>query len=416
MQALIDWINEVGGYVHPALAHKQLNRYNKGVVLEEDVPYDAEKPLLFHIPADYCMSEASFAASYPEINARLELPAERAGLLKNLRLVLFLQLEMEKGESSKYWPYLRQLPRLKDYDYHPIVQYRPECKERWLKINEVATLSIENHRTIAGMLFEEAQKYVESCTEEGCLWFYLVLLTRQWGGFGLVPFADNIQHSNKSTMYLSTIDEGKESQRPGFKIPVDGLKKGDQLFDNYGIGDETITYTSFGFIDEPHNDKLIRYYRVTLSNSMTVGNGLDNFKEAELRRIFKDQKNFYITNNTLHPTILEYLRIINLSAADMRLIDPTKEYWKSIISLGNEGAVHLQLLGLIKKGQLVVPKEDIAHARKVMKKYKANTVEWCLARLLVIRQEVVAGTVEKLINGWVNQLQIPFPYSINVEL
>jgi len=306
------------------------------------------------------------------------------------------------------------LPRYKDYEYHPVYQYRPECKERWAKINEAATLSIENHVNIAKMLFEEAKKYVE-VTEEEVKWFYLILLTRQWGGFGLVPFADNLQHSNKSTMYLGNVVV-EDVERVGFRVPKEGLKKGEQVFDNYGICDEMVTYTSFGFIDEMHSDNIIRFYRLTLNNSMTVAHGLDNFKEAEIKRIFKDQRFFHITNLILHPTIMEYLRIMNLNADDMKLIDPTTTYWKQVISMNNEGNVHMQLINLIKKGGLVAPKEAVDYAQRIMRKHKAGSVEWSLARLVVIRQDIVTKTLEKLIVSWVNQLQIPFKHTIHLDI
>lgn len=411
MEAVIDWVRSVGGYVHPALEHKRLNKYNKGVVMREDVTAEGEP--LFYIPKEFCMSEENFIARHPELNSKVVLEGDKAWQWKNLRLVLFLKVEME-NETSDFAVYLKQLPRYKEYEYHPVYQFRPECKERWSKINEAATLSIENHVNIAKMLFEEAKKYVE-VTEEEVKWFYLILLTRQWGGFGLVPFADNLQHSNKSTMYLGNV-KVEDVERVGFRVPKEGLKKGEQVFDNYGICDELVTYTSFGFIDEMHNDNIIRFYRLTLNNSMTVAHGLDNFKEAEIKRIFKDQRFFHITNLLLHPTIMEYLRIMNLNADDMKLIDPTTTYWKQVISMNNEGNVHMQLINLIKKGGLVAPKESVEYANRVMKKHKAGSVEWSLARLVVIRQDIVTKTLEKLIVSWVNQLQIPFKHTINLDI
>lgn len=429
MEALVDWVRSVGGHVHEALEHKKLNKYNRGVVVREDIAPDPGA-LLFHIPSEYCMNETTFAEAHAAIHARLEVPKERAGILKYLRLTIFLHLEMERGEASRFAPYLAQLPKAVDYAYHPVYQYSTKVHDRWAKINAVATALIANHVQTIELLVEESARLAPvagspALTFEQCRWYYLVLLTRQWGSFGLVPFADNLQHSNRSNIFLSSIRaEGSREvdseasdvpERPGFRVPAEGLRAG-QLFDNYGIGDETITYTSFGFIDEPVSDDIPRYYRVNLNNSIKVSNGLDSFKEAELRRVFKDTRAYYLTSTGLHPTVMGFLRISNISAADFRMLDPTTTYWQGIISLQNECLVHRQLLALIQAGGLLVPKEELQHAARTMARSKQSSVEWSLARLVAIRQQVVSRTIEFLVNGWTNQLQIPFKNTFSIDL
>ncbi len=104
-KALTEWLQEGGGYVHPALKLQSFGAAGNGFVAKGEVERGAE---LFRVPMRCVISEATVLADpvLSKLQAQLTVLRQFASPL----LALFLVLERKRARS-KWTPYLDSLPR-----------------------------------------------------------------------------------------------------------------------------------------------------------------------------------------------------------------------------------------------------------------------------------------------------------------
>jgi hypothetical protein len=152
---------------------------------------------------------------------------------------LFILLdELAKGERSRFYPWIRQLPTLIDFkSYHPFFASDEE-------LTTLALICSSIPRTIAN--FKLRLTSFQRLTDDrfsapDVLWAGLIYLTRAFAGSGLVPFCDAFNHHARNGRGL--VDDR-------FIRAGTNLAPGDQVYISYGANFDSLDlWLHFGFID-----------------------------------------------------------------------------------------------------------------------------------------------------------------------
>lgn len=359
------WIVDNGGFIHDSLNLGLVNNL-RGIVCTKKIPQGTK---LYEIPCSCSInvndSEAKYE-SFQNINNYL---------IKKILLIKKLHEEFNKKEDSFYYHYLSLLPSLKDLCDLPLYKayYNNNISkdvEIYKIYNERTTILIlEELNSIAQCMtyFKSLESYSIVC--EDILYYYLLINTRSWDEFGMIPFIDLCQHKpinytefnvgessvSKPNINESTIEKGDTQKKSFHCVSNLKLKENKFLYINYGIFDEEKLYTNYGFVSDSKNVNFPRYINIFFNLQLDQKNNLDQFIFNQISLLNNNsnvlQNKLYFSNEgKLNDALLYYLRIINLSVSDMKNIDWLQNiyYYATRISLENELKCYKMLLELIK--------------------------------------------------------------------
>jgi hypothetical protein len=362
-QNLKKWITDNGGFIHDSLNLDILNS-SRGIVVKEKIPQGTklyEIPLLLTININLSSEINKFESKGVTYNQHL---------IKKILLIQKLYLEFQKKEESFYYHYLSLLPLLKDLSDQPLYKayYNKDIKtfvEKFKVYNErVILLILEELENVNQCItyfnsLEQTNNKIISC--EDILYYYLLINTRSWGEYGMVPFLDLFQH--RSINYTEFIDD---TVKKILKCTSNKkLRENRFVYINYGIFDEEKLYTNYGFIAQNKKVSYPRFTNVFLNLQIDQKNNLDQFIYNQISILNSNtnikNKLYFSNEEKLNETLMYYLRIINLNLTDMKNIDWTQTnlYYSNRISLENELKCYKMLLSLINSKFEIQKKLDI---------------------------------------------------------
>jgi hypothetical protein len=391
---LKEWIISNGGVIHDGIGIDESNVGNRVLIAKEEIPKDT---LIFEIPKDLCIIR----------NHNLKVNPNFEKFEREIHLVSFLKQEFELGPKSFYYPYLNFLPLIEDFKDHPVyVGYKNPTKlSEWRKIcvfSGAASIAMTNLKFVK-LYFDKMTKI--EISEDELLYYYLLIITRTWGEVGFVPFADLFQSRQTSGMFL---EKNEENMRQILTVDRN-YKTNDVIWINYGLYDDSLIYTNFGFIDDmDRSESLPRSMRVNLTKEGKQEGVLKEFVSSELNK-FKPNTLFFSTSG-ISKAIFEYLRIINLTEKEYELIMNDEldrmNYMKKIVSIENEFKVYQNLFSLIFSSNFPT-KEMVELSKDIFKKEQSSTIEYHLATLTMIQKDIFKNTFSSLVKTWIGAIGVP---------
>lgn len=226
-RSLCRWINDNDGYVNPKIDIEE-TKYGRSI---KSIDRISEDELLFRIPKSILLNLDNISKK-----TDLEIPSDK------LKVVISLLYEV-KNEESFWQPYIDILPNMKDMQYHPLILH---LSGKYPNISEVVTDNLNCLQSDLSYMIEfiTSNKIFEDIHVEEITWAFLIVTTRMWKNFGLVPLADMFQHRNDSKIFLKEIEEDSVGMKSSSK-----MLPNQDIYDNYNIKDDTQLLTSYGFID-----------------------------------------------------------------------------------------------------------------------------------------------------------------------
>lgn len=403
-ERLKEWIISNGGYIHDGIGIDETNEKNRVLIAKENISKDT---LIFEIPKHLCLTE----------NPDLNVNPNFSKFKKEIHLVSVLKREFDLGSKSFYEPYLSFLPSIEDLKEHPVyIAYKnPEKLSEWKDIcifSGSVSIAITNFKFVK-LYFDNIANI--DFPEDDMLYYYLLMITRSWGELGFVPFADLFQSRQTSTMFLAKDDEDTKQ-----KLTVDrNYNPDDVIWINYGLFDETLIYSNFGFIDDIDNQEFIhRSMRVMLTKEGKQEGPLKEFVINELSKY--KANNLFFSTAGISKAVFEYLRIINLTEKEYESISKdelnNQDYMKNLISIENEFKVYRSLFSIIfspifpTKEMINVSKDILnkanSHEQNTQSETK-NSVEYHLATLTMIQKEIFRNTFSSLLRTWIQVIGVP---------
>jgi hypothetical protein len=376
-EKLKEWIIKNGGYIHPGIGIDESCPENRILISKQKIE---KNELIFKIPKHLC------------INGEIDLSLNELFTIsaKDIRKIISLDREFQLGEKSIHYPYLSMLQDLKSYETHPYYQikYHPEKSTEWQKIcnfSKICEIRVLKNK-VTKMYFEKILKL--PLTDEQILYYELLIMTRSWDKLGFVPFADLFQSTQDSKMFLVENEEKTHCQ-----LTVDRTYEPNQtIWINYGIFDESLLYTNFGFIDDIDEKRnLSRTLRVTLpklSNQRNLSETeLWKFQEQKLSTLPKNE--IYFSSKGISNCLMAYLRVLNLSEKDYLFLDKDKDF-KTIVSLENEINVLKFVLVLLFSG-IFPSKENVQESKRILSdniNYSTQSIPYHLAKVTMYQKDI----------------------------
>jgi len=201
-----------------------------------------------------------------------------------------------------------------------------------------------------------------------CIWAFLTVITRMWANCGLVPFADMLQHSNYSPIFLDSNGEKFSSMTSKEKIT-----SGSPIYDNYLVQDDITLYVNFGFVEQSDRTHLSVGFQFETNN--TVIASIINSQ----RHIFENKK-IYISSEGINQEIMAFLRLHVLDTNDLKIGHfENDQFLYQIVSLANE-------LRCLKKLKLrishLLDKTELDYVQVNFSKLEEGTTEWQICKLI----------------------------------
>lgn len=391
------WVVSNGGTVHPSLRLKE-TEYGNALYATDDINGG---DVLLKVPENLRINSDKFK-DIPNINHASFSEVDK----DCLTIISLLYNTFILKETSFFRPYINLLPTFDSYSYHPLVQYNADTKKVWENINSNITARIEiliSQYEHFKKLIRESKIFPENTiTDDNIKWGYLSLKTRQWKNHGFVPVADLMQHSNRSDMLLSVVDN------VGCMTTNSKVSKGDLLYDNYGLFDDFQIFCSFGFVEgdlksiSNGTDTSVRMIRIDLNSSVDMTKALGRFKHFELEKYKELQKSWFLTNIGLCQSLLEYLRIAAITDNDIKLINFNTKYYETLISLDNESKTYSWVKQLLITDDKY--KEQLKKCIDICKNAKTDTIEYKIACLSIVHNIVIEKTDEILNSKWMSYI------------
>jgi hypothetical protein len=393
---LKEWIIKNGGYIHPGIGIDESCPENRILIANQKIE---NNELIFKIPKHLCIQEEVDLS----INELFIISA------KNIRKIISLHREFELGEKSLHYPYLSMLQDLKSYQSHPYYQikYHPEKSTEWEKIcnfSKICNIRVLKNK-MTKLFFEKIHKL--PLTDEQILYYELLIMTRVWDNIGFVPFADLFQSTQDSKMFLLENDE-----KTHYQLTVDRTYEPNQtIWINYGIFDETILYTNFGFIDDIDEKRnLSRTLRVTIPNLPTnlPETKLNKFKEEKLSTLPKNE--IYFSSKGISNSLLAHLRVLNLSEKDFLFLENNKDF-KTIVSMENEMHVLKSVLSLL-FSQIFPSKEMVQESKRIISEGVKNSTSYHLAKITMYQRDIFNFVFHLTLKGILGIFNLPNDFEI----
>jgi hypothetical protein len=190
-----------------------------------------------------------------------------------------------------------------------------------------------------------------------------------WANAGLVPFADLLQHSNKSPIYLDNKGDNFSAMTVRTKIT-----KGDVIFDNYFVQDDITLYVNFGFVEESPVTHLSVGFQFETKNTLIA-----SIINTE-RNKFQNKKIFLSTEG-INSDLMAFLRLHLLDSNDLKIANfENDNYLWGLITLANE----LRCLQKLKTrlNFLIEPKE-LEFSRNNIGSFQPYSPDWCVCKLIL---------------------------------
>ena len=354
-QNLCNWIIENGGQVNHKISIEE-TPHGRSIKSIDVIDTDE---VLFNIPKNLLLNLS---------NIDLQIEGD---ISEKCSTVIALLYEMKREES--FWqPYIDIFPPMKELETHPIILNL---------VGKFPTISntINNNLILSQqdlsytIEFITKNNLIQEILIEEIIWAYVIVSTRMWTKFGLVPLADMFQHKNDSEIFLKEYDEDFVGMVNNAAINSDQT-----IFDNYNIKDDIQLFTNWGFIDYT-KECFINLYFENIEN-------LEDFEDKTFLSInnFPPQ-NFYLD------------RIKMLNREDIK----SKLYLKPL-SNDLEIKVAESLIERIKKLEI---NEEIVELKKTVKKYNRSSIESQIIDLMK-KIEILLEVNIKYLEDYSNGLQI----------
>jgi len=389
------WIVSNGGFVHDAIGVDEKNPGNRVLIAKDEIE---ENTMICDIPKELCLLK----------NPDLIVNPNFSTFENDIHLVTILHKEFQLGSKSFYYPFLSYLPERDEFRHHPIyVAFKnPEKLNEWKEIcnfSGLIDIRLTNLKFVKLYLDKIAKIDISA---DDLIYYNLLIMTRCWGNVGFVPFADLFQSRQSSIMFLANnADHTRHNLRVDRKYSVNDI-----IWINYGIYDDSILYTTFGFIDDI--DEVASIHR-----SMRISLPKNVDKEAELKKFIEKELLEYKTNNLFISTlgisngIFEYLRIVNLTQKEYESINKDELYMKNIISIENEIRVYQNLFTIMINYYVFPSKEIVSRAKKILEditgEERYSSIEYHLAKLTMIQKIIFKSAFTKLVTAWIDILGVP---------
>jgi hypothetical protein len=304
---LCNWMSTNGGFVNPKLSLIN-GQFGRTVIANQKI----ENEDIFTLPKNLVLNHE---------NCDLNIEGDQ---FKHRDLTV-ISLLKEYYKPNSFWKdYLNLLPSLSEFKEHPLVIY---IKGNFPTVSESIYNKVQNLNNEFTSLYDKLieinnqHKIVESFTKEDLLWAFLITSTRMWTGFGLVPFADLLQHSNNSNMILSDRDSN-------LFMMTDYIGEGEEVFDNYALNDDITLFVNFGFVESSNT-------AVVSINFIFEETILDGLKSSILNR--RKLLPMNISSLGINQNLMRFIRLNLIDESDLKLVNLSdEELGNSMISLENE--------------------------------------------------------------------------------
>lgn len=258
------------GIASPAVCKieaKMIPGYRIGTVVTEDI---SEEEVYLTVPSNMILdvNYVNDGRADPELRKLLSDLEGKFGRRDDFHELLFVLLyeSFVKGRASSYWPYLRTIPSMRDLDV-PLVWHEDKIKSR---VGPSHLLQGQLEHKAQVLSFYKSISQIELIanffpagvfTEENYVWATAILDSRSiwWGGQRhIVPMLDFVNCNERTspggplgrihaTTWGAIPGEKDNSQAFALTKSAWNLKKGEQLFENYGQPNH-IYYTYHGFV------------------------------------------------------------------------------------------------------------------------------------------------------------------------
>lgn len=386
------WIIQNGGYVHPSLQINQENPQNRFVYAQTSIPKN-EKIIL--VSENCCIS--------PNSDDPIFQTKELIYMKNDLIVVKKFLEERAKKENSFYYPYIQSLPDLSSFHSHPlfIAFYNPAILDQWKKINFLVQ-TLENKCKLLGLILQFFSTHFPIYSEEEVIYSYFIFMSRAWTKSGLVPFADLLQHSIESQMFLDADPTGGWSL-----VTQTNYGENEVIYDNYGINDESLMYFNFGFLEL---DDKPRYFHVNLGFDFVDRKSiLGHFIQFYVEKLELKNKRYLLTNLGLSTNLLQYYRLKNLKIEDIQRMNLEQEnLGLDKISLQNDQNALLEIVNILKNPNNRATKEQIELSKQIIQNINHQDPEYILARLTLIYEDLIASNLKAIQKFWIEQIGLSF--------
>ena len=403
-EKLKQWIINNGGYIHPGIGIQENDPDNRILISTQRIE---ENTLIFEIPKQMCITE-DFDLSVQPIFSLVE---------PDIRRISKLYKVFQLGESSFYYLYLSFLQHLDSYKNHPHYEfyYHPEKYEQYSKIcnfSKLSEIKITRQKIIK-KFFDKVLNL--NISDEEILYYELLIMTRCWDKVGFVPFADLFQSTQTSKMFLGNTETH-------YRLIVDRTyEPNDTIWINYGMFDESLLYTSFGFVDdlEDKRESTSRSMKIFPPNNISTNNlELKTYKEDQIASLSKNH--YYISTKGISNSLLAHLRIMYLTESEYELMgDDKNKDFKQIISLENEFHTIKYIMACL-FSDLFPTKEMVEESQKIISSYsnntnKADSIEYNMAKITMYQKDIFKYTFKLAMKGINTMLGIPSQINASYE-
>lgn len=225
-QKLVKWIEKNGGY----LKNFQIKEGNDGktLITKENISSGEE---ILRIPSKLFINGRVF---------------KEQDISKEAKTIGEFIVELKKGKTSFFEPYLNLLPSIESFKKHPLRQLNSKNVRRWNQINP----------DFVYYVLQLQKKYIDISKEldffpkQLVLYGFLILYTRAWINklnCSLVPVMDLLQHQNSACK--GNLIFSNDQYFYSMKINKN-INKNNEVFDNYGCKSNLEFLAQYNFIDQ----------------------------------------------------------------------------------------------------------------------------------------------------------------------
>jgi len=314
---LIKWIIENGGSLDSTVYLDNSNPSNRTLCVNSD-----------HEPGKILLA----------VPAKCSLKGENV-----FDTCLKLALEISKGASSFYYPYIQSLPTASDLIDIPIYEYFNKDLDELRKVCSPFVTLLELHYN---NIKELHSNYLtinldlpEKCkTIEFALYLITIYNTRVWENVGFIPLIDLCQHTN------NIITNSSINVTPDFRNFVNriSLKKGDEITWCYNIKTNIVLYANYGI-----PQIIPQYINSSINYNFDLDTELVKFQKECLvanNLNVNNYMNILYSSNGFNSDLFNLGRILNMDDFDLKFIKflnnnelkPVNFSNNNIISLRNE--------------------------------------------------------------------------------
>ena len=376
-QNLCDWITHHGGFVNPKLKIELTEKFGRSIVATQQLEVGEE---LFKLPKELQLNPETTGLSKYNLGEHFEYRDQ---------VVISLLYECQ-NPNTKWRPYVLLLPQLKDFESHPMVIFYQNKFPNFSQdiLNRVSTLyqsfnnfyvKLQHYNSQVNKIFNIVPNFNE------CIWAFLTVITRMWANAGLVPYADMLQHSNDSKIYLDTIGVNFSIMTTKSVTPA-----GSVIFDNYFVQDDITLYVNFGFVEESPTTHLSVGFQFETKNTLIA-----SIINSE-RNKFQNKK-IYLSTEGINHDLMGFLRLHMLDANDLKIANFENDtFFTQFITLGNE----LRSLQKLKNRlSFLIDIKELEFIENNINNYPLYSPEWSVCKLILNTNELKT-TINKYIDDY----------------